>query len=117
MVEVARGIEIERKVARLGVELGFLVSSRRHVAGPGDQLWLPTRPGVRRHGSGRPLLIEIKATLDPPWRSDWGPGERAALIEAEVEYEVEPMLCWWPPNLGPVWLPREDWPESRRLDS
>lgn len=105
---VGRGNQRERAVASALRELGYLVSSRRHEAGAGDLLALP----VWRHVHCLPLLVEVKGTTDLPWRSNWGPDDRAQMIEAGVRYRLEPMLAWWPPGLrgGPVWLPISDWP-------
>lgn len=104
---VARGNRRERQVEQLLRGLGYCTSSRRHVEGPGDLLALA--PVVQRHP---PLLVEVKATTDPPWRSDWGPVERGAMMLAADAWGVEPILCWWPPGLvgGPVWLTPDDWP-------
>lgn len=110
-----RGTPAERKVAQLGRALGYLVSSRRHEAGPGDQLWLPpVRPGMRLSWDVQPLLIEVKNTTDPPWRSTWGNQERIELIAWAERWGCEPILAWLPPGLGGiVWLPPEDWPRIR----
>lgn len=89
-------------------EAGYLVASRRHEPGPGDELGV--RPGEIA------LLVETKATKDLPWRSDFGPAERKAMTSV---YFVEPILAWriryqvpgerrW--QWGTCWLPPEDWP-------
>lgn len=84
---------------------GYLVSSLRHEFGAGDLL------AVSPNGH-RDLLVEVKGTLDPPWRSTWGPKERQLMRVAESRWDVEPILAWWPPHLvgGPIWVPQEDWP-------
>ena len=99
-----RGNQREQAVARLLREYGYLVASLRHVGGPADLLALPP------FFVGRPLLVEVKGTTDYPWRSTWGPDRRAEMIEAGVKYSVEPLLAWWPPGHGPIFLPVEDWP-------
>lgn len=108
------GTPAEQRVARLGVSLGYLVSSRRHQGGAGDLLWTPTVPAAMdATRSGQPLLIEVKATGDLPWRSKFGPDAREAMLAAGVRYGVEPILAWLPPGIGDgiVWLPPEDWPD------
>jgi Holliday junction resolvase len=109
-----RGTGAERKTARLGKELGYLVSSLRHFGGAGDQLWTPSVDAITVRKGNTPLLIEVKATLDPPWRSTWGPDDRRAMLQAGKRYLAEPMLAWWVPYLngGPIWLPAEDWPDA-----
>lgn len=114
-----RGIGRELQVAEVLRDLGYLVASRRHEPGPGDHL--AVYPGLGQHLSSRalfryrPLLVETKGTVQVPWSAGgdcFGPDERAALIHAGLEWNVEPVLAWWPPSLrgGPIWLPVEDWP-------
>jgi hypothetical protein len=105
---VNRGNRTERAVTAELHRHGYIVGSLRHEGGPGDHLaWLPGswRP--------RPLLVETKGTLDLPWRSTWGPGDRDAMLSAGIDLDVEPILAWRPPGLGGIiWLPPEDWPEA-----
>jgi hypothetical protein len=111
-----RGNQREQAVARILRELGYLVASLRHVGGPADLLALPGQPEDQLAGFNIywepdiPLLVEVKGTTDYPWASSWGPSRRAEMIEAGVKWNVEPVLAWWPPNHGPIWLPVEDWP-------
>lgn len=113
-----KGTRRERQIAQIGRDFGYLVSSRRHEEGPGDQLWAPKLrlplASEWPHPARCPLLIEVKGTVEAPWSAGggcFGPDERAAMIEAGVQYGVAPLLAWWPPGLSaPVWLPVEDWP-------
>ena len=98
-----RGSPTERAVAAVLRDLDYLVGSLRHTGGAGDLL--------AHHRQKRGLLVEVKATTDLPWRSSFGPDKRAEMIEAGVYFGVEPILAWWPPRLGLVWLSVEDWPE------
>lgn len=105
-----RGTQRERGVANVLRDLGYLVSSRRHLGGAGDllaiaALWDLSAP------YRQPLLIEVKGTTGVPWASSaFGPADRADLLITAELHGCEPMLAWWPPNLGLVWLPAEDWP-------
>ncbi len=108
---VGRGNQRERAVAQVLRDFGYLVSSRRHEGGAGDLLAAaPTF--LKSHTPNPLLLIEVKGTSDVPWRSTFGPEARAEMIEAGLNYGVQPLLAWWPPSLrgGPIWLPVEDWP-------
>lgn len=92
---------------------GYLVASMRHVGGPGDLLACAPLDTARMYRP-RPLLIEVKGTKDFPWLDYKGFGRprRQEMIDAGVEWNVEPILAWWPPHLrgGPIWLPASDWP-------
>lgn len=109
---IRRGTQREQAVARILRELGYLVASLRHVGGPADLLAIPTDNRSRGHGhrTMQPLLVEVKGTTDYPWASSWGPERRAEMIYAGLAFNVEPLLCWWPPGTGPIWLPVQDWP-------
>jgi hypothetical protein len=92
----------ERAVAIVGREFGYLVSSRRHEGGPGDQLW--------RGSSPTDLLIEVKAGRDP-WEN-FRPADRDAMIEAGARYNVTPLLAFviHVKRREVMWIPVEDWP-------
>lgn len=107
----SRGTQRERAVDQILRDLLYLTSSRRHLPGPGDILAVPL--AHQGHGS---LLVEVKGTLDYPWNDTKGFGQqrRGELLLACDIYDLEPMLCWWPPHLSaPVWLPASDWPMTR----
>jgi hypothetical protein len=110
---MSRGNSTENRVAQVLRDAGYMVASRRHEPGPGDLLaW---RVMLTWAGSFLPpLLVEVKGTLDPPWRSTWGAARRREMLEAKITHGVEPILAWWPPYLrgGPIWLPPEDWPKA-----
>jgi hypothetical protein len=103
-----RGIQRERAVAAVLRRHGYLVASLRHEFGAGDLLAV----SAHTNGSVPPLLVEVKGTTDYPWRSTWGPQQRALMLQAGLQWGLEPMLAWWPPHLqgGPIWLTAEDWP-------
>lgn len=105
MSRQSRGIQRERAVAAVLRKQGYLVASLRHEFGAGDLL------GVSPNGHG-PLLVEVKGTMDLPWRSTWGPEQRRLMLTAAVQWGVEPILAWWPPHLvgGPIWVPADEWP-------
>jgi hypothetical protein len=111
------GTKRELQVAQIGKDLGYLVSSLRRTGGGGDQLWTPpesTLPPVWPASRKRKALVEVKGTKDEPWRSSsFGPERRRELVATANAYGCEPLLCWWPPNHGPFWVPMEDIPPLR----
>jgi hypothetical protein len=121
------GNPAELAVAAELTALGYLVGSRRHIAGPGDLLAVGTLPGLRVWGSslelprpptstksGQALLVEVKATTTVPWASsNFSPEDRLAMTTAAAIWDVEPILAWRPPGVGAtIWLPPEDWPAA-----
>lgn len=91
-------------------EAGYLIASRRHEPGPGDELGI--RPGEIA------LLVEVKGVKAGPFGGDFSPEDRRAMLAL---YFVEPMLAWrfqyqekpggrwlW----GIAWMPPDDWPPS-----
>ncbi len=104
-----KGIAVENRVAQIGRSLDYLVSGLRHEGGAGDQLWTPPRHRL----DDIALLIEVKGTAEPPWRSTWGKQKRVELIARADYYNAEPILAWWPPKWpGVIWLTPDDWPRS-----
>jgi hypothetical protein len=110
------GTKRELQAAQIGSALGYLVSSLRRTGGGGDQLWTPSER-VRFDLSLpppiyiAPILLEVKGTKHEPWHSSsFGPERRRELIETAERYGCEPLLCWWPPNHGPFWVPPDEWP-------
>jgi hypothetical protein len=111
------GTKRELQAAQIGASLGYLVSSLRRTGGGGDQLWTPSLPTRQESWPYylMPILLEVKGTKDEPWRSSsFGPERRRELIETADAYGCEPLLCWWPPNHGPFWVPMEDLPNTTR---
>ena len=112
------GNPAENLCARLGRELGYFVSSTRHIGGAGDQLWTPPRlefgGSVLPYLRLDPLLIEVKATTTVPWASsNFGREKRQAMKLAGREFGFEPILFWKPPGrVGPFWIPADEWPDG-----
>ena len=105
-------LEAERLVSRRLRDLNFLTGSLRRVKGPGDLIAIPLS-----YHKDRPLLVEVKATIDIPWSSgdNFGPVNRGGLLLAADVWDCEPMLAWVPPMprgfaKSIFWLPEEDWP-------
>ena len=115
MSNVGRGIAGERRAWHHLEDLGYLVSSRRHVGGAGDLLAIQGDVGVWFLDQGRPLLIEVKTSARA--FSSFPPADRNALLETAHEYGCEPLLCWWPTEeCGPFWIEASDWPEQEDTD-
>ena len=108
----------ERAVAQIGREMGYLVSSRRHEGGAGDQVWCCFQEWCIDFTGGsellpafdRPVLIEVKAGRDP-WEH-FRPDDRAAMIEAGVRWNVTPLLAFVlsVKKREVMFIPVEDWP-------
>lgn len=95
-----KGNAFERVVRAYGVEHGALVASRRHIEGPGDELWV--------WPDGEKWLIEVKATKNP-W-STFGPAERVALsVEAKI-YGCTPLLAFRLEKNRIEWYTEDRWP-------
>ncbi len=109
-----RGSPRENAVAQVLRDFDYLVASRRHEPGAGDLL--AAAPAARYWTMPHwLLLIEVKGTRDVPWADTkgFGPERRRELLETARKWNVEPMLAWWPPHLGLIWLPASDWPALR----
>lgn len=59
MSAVARGSAAENFVIKYFEALGYIAGSRRHIPGPGDQLFIH-ETGYRIDGFGSVLLVETK---------------------------------------------------------
>src|SRR6476659_2019332 len=94
---VGVGTAAELLVASIGRELGYLVCSRRHEGGAGDQLWLPPWTDPTPLVPEVPLLIEVKATAKP-W-DKFRTLDRSDLLSTAAVYGCEAMLAWKPPGL------------------
>jgi hypothetical protein len=77
------GNACENRVADYAESRGWIVGSRRHRKGGGDQLW--HKPG------STPRLVECKATKRP-WEH-FRPEERAALVRTAREFGCDAFLA------------------------
>lgn len=88
MNSARKGNGREVRSANILTSEGWIVGSRRHIAGPGDLL--ANKPGER----GR--LIEVKATLTP--YAHFGKADRIALREYAKLFGLVPELAYWAPG-------------------
>jgi hypothetical protein len=108
MSAVSRGLNAERRVAIFLRDLGYLVSSRRHIGGAGDLLCIDPFEG---YWPQAPLLVEVKSDKAGPFAT-FLPTDREAMSDVALVYGCEPLLCWWPtPTVGPFWIPADEWPQ------
>ena len=97
------GNGVEVKLAKQLEDEGWIVGSRRHIAGPGDLLAVSTITGAV-------MLIEVKATARGPW-AGFGPQDRNAMLTGARSIRARPVLVWWPKgNDEPEWFYDETWP-------
>lgn len=66
------------------------------------------------HGDLKPLthveMIEVKANKHGGPFDHFRPPERRALLEAAEQAGALAILCYWPPNRMPRWIPSSEWP-------
>lgn len=100
----------ELRSAELFATEGYVVGSRRHIAGPGDLLVVRARPRLRYTDA---LLVEVKCTAAGPF-DHFGPADRLAMAEYCEEHWLTPALAWWAPKAKAHKLIFfEDWPRSQ----
>jgi Holliday junction resolvase len=58
----------------------------------------------------RPRLIELKANAEGGPFKNFGPTDRAELLEAAQCAGADALLCWWPARKDPRWIGSSDWP-------
>lgn len=78
---------------------GWIVGSRRHIAGPGDLLAV---------NQTRRWLIECKATKGP-W-DHFGPTDRSVMAEYCEIRGLTAMLALALPEKQIRWIPKDRWP-------
>lgn len=104
------GNAAENHVANHGRAQGWLVSSLRHAAGAGDQLWTPPLRLQRAGQRGR--LIEVKGCKNV-WQQCRRADREALLREAEA-FDLDPFIAnvESPTSKNPVlkWYPPDTWP-------
>ena len=86
---MSRGLERERRVARILEDEGWVVASRRHIGGAGDLIAIRAQ-----NGSPEVRLIEVKSTARPYER--FGPADRLAMRRTARACGGDAYLCWWP---------------------
>jgi hypothetical protein len=80
---------------------GYVVGSRRHVAGPGDLVaWKCDRP---------PLLVECKRGSGSPYEN-FRPGDRAALRDYAAARGLVPLLAWRKDRGRLAFIDAAEWP-------
>jgi Holliday junction resolvase len=57
----------------------------------------------------RPLLVEVKSTVNGPF-DHFRPEERMALLLAADMAGGQAVLAWWPPRGKLRWFPPDEWP-------
>jgi Holliday junction resolvase len=101
-----RGDQREVDVGKVLGDRGWVVGSRRHIAGPGDLL------AVTYHDV---LLAEVKTTARGPFEH-FRPDDREALVDLAETIGATPCLAHWPPRGVLTWyrptadLPSATWP-------
>lgn len=96
----SRGHNRERQVRKLLEADGWWTS--RACGSLGDVDVVALKVGYR------PRLIEVKSTISP--YSHFLPADRAELIAAAKKAGGSALLCWWPKNGQPKWIPSAEWP-------
>jgi Holliday junction resolvase len=116
MAYVNRGNAAEVRTAELLQKEGWLVGSRRHIAGAGDLLAVrPVGHGLEVQGPTRPVcsvaLIEVKK-CENLWQNFRRP-DRSALLELASTFNAEPLVAWWKPKASkPVWVYPTEYPSA-----
>jgi Holliday junction resolvase len=97
-----KGNAKELRTAELLSDDGWVVASRRHIAGPGDLLAVKGDRATR--------LIEVKATAAGPY-AHFGPADRRTLSRYADLHGLVPELAWWAPGSRvPEFFGEADWP-------
>jgi len=110
MNSAAKGNSAELKTTKLLEAEGWVVGSRRHLAGPGDLLAVraTTWTGAPLE---KPRLIEVKARVHL-WQG-FRREDRKALAEYCEEHGLVAQVAWWKPRArAPVYLGVAEWPTS-----
>jgi hypothetical protein len=122
----SRGTSRENLVKDWLEERGWWVCRAAGSLGDADLACMRRHPGlvdnyslVGEHFVGQPgkLLVEVKSTKAGPF-SDFGPKDRAELLEAGRKADADVVLCWVPPQAKPFeptimrWYWPEDWPKT-----
>lgn len=99
-----RGIQRERDlVKRLREDEGWFAMRSPASLGVADVIAL-------KRGE-RSRFYEVKSTAKGPYHS-FGPDDRKALSVAARRAGADAILCWWPKNSQPDFIPEAEWPRS-----
>lgn len=97
----AAGTRVEHKVLQLLRREGWLAFRTPASLGVCDVVAL--RAGCV------PRLVEVKSTVDGPYKS-FGPSDRSELRLAALRAGAVGELCWWPPRQQPTFIDSTEWP-------
>lgn len=106
MSTASRGSHCERKVKQKLEQDDWWVGRVTGSLGEADLVALKLNQRSR--------LIEVKATVDGPYKT-FGPEDRQELSLAAKIAGAEAWLVWWPPGGTIHWIPESAWPVPKRL--
>lgn len=98
-----RGIQRERDLVKRLREEGWFAMRSPASLGVADVIAL--KEGERSR------FYEVKSTAAGKY-AGFLPKDREALSVAARRAGVDAILCWWPKNKEPEFIPEKDWPRS-----